>query len=194
LLPEGTAEQMSWLNDLQRVSTSGENAARLHQVYAQVDVAELATSLRIPTLVLHAKHDVAVPFEDGRLFATHISDARFVPLDSKNHILLPTERAWGQFWREFYGFFGMSEASSQEHLPDDMVSDSTASIAQLTLREREILHLLAQGYRNEEIAQTLVLTPKTVRNYVSRIYDKLNVSSRGEVIVLARKAGFDLHQ
>jgi DNA-binding CsgD family transcriptional regulator len=128
------------------------------------------------------------------LLATHIPGARFVPLDSKNHILLPEERAWNQFWREFYGFFGIVVGSDPEHFQDDTVSDSSASIAQLTLREREILHLLAQGYRNEEIARTLVLTPKTVRNYVSRIYDKLNASSRGEVIVIARKAGFDTHQ
>jgi pimeloyl-ACP methyl ester carboxylesterase/DNA-binding CsgD family transcriptional regulator len=189
LLPEGTAEQIGWLNDLQRISTSAENAARLHEVYDQVDVIQLATILRAPTLVLHAKADVAVQFGEGRLIATHIADARFVPLDSKNHILLPTERAWTQFWREFYGFFGIDTADP-ERLPDDLVSDTSTSIAQLTVREREILHLLAQGYRNEDIARTLVLTPKTVRNYVSRIYEKLNVSSRGEAIVIARNAGF----
>ncbi|MCA0458789.1 MAG: helix-turn-helix transcriptional regulator [Chloroflexi bacterium] len=68
------------------------------------------------------------------------------------------------------------------------------AIADLTLRERQILHLLAQGYRNDEIAQTLVITPKTVRNYISRIYEKLDVTSRGQAIVLAREAGFDTHQ
>jgi len=190
LLPEGTSEQIGWLNDLQRVSTSPENAVKLHRVSDEINMPELATRVRVTTLVLHAKRDVAVPFEEGRLIATHIADARFVPLDSKNHILLPTEPAWKQFWREFYGFFGISEASDPEHLRDDMVSHSSASITQLTLREREILDLLAQGYRNEDIARTLVLTPKTVRNYVSRIYDKLGVSSRGEAIVIARNAGF----
>ncbi len=194
LLPEGTAEQIGWLNDLQRVSTSAENAVKLYKVYSQADVAELATTLRIRTLVLHANYDAAVPFADGRLLATHIADARFMPLDSKNHILLPTERAWGQFWREFYDFFGMSEAINPDHTPDETASDPAASIPQLTIREREILHLLAQGYRNDEIAQVLVLTPKTVRNYISHIYEKLNVTSRGEAIVLAREAGFDKHQ
>jgi pimeloyl-ACP methyl ester carboxylesterase/DNA-binding CsgD family transcriptional regulator len=194
LLPEGTAEQIGWLNDLQRVSTSADNAVKLAAVYSQMDVAELATTVRTPTLVLHAKQDVAVKFEDGRLIATHIRDARFVPLDSQNHILLPSEPAWSQFWREFYGFFGISQLQAEDVLPDDMVSDPHTSLAQLTLREREILHLLAQGYRNEEIARSLVLTPKTVRNYVSRIYEKLHVSSRGEAIVLARKAGFGSRQ
>ena len=51
-----------------------------------------------------------------------------------------------------------------------------------------------QGYRNDEIARMLVLTPKTIRNYISHIYEKLNVTSRGQAIVMAREAGFDKHQ
>jgi DNA-binding NarL/FixJ family response regulator len=59
----------------------------------------------------------------------------------------------------------------------------------LTEREREILSLIAQGDNNAEIAQALVLSPKTVRNYVSNILDKLQVADRAAAIVRAREAG-----
>ena len=60
---------------------------------------------------------------------------------------------------------------------------------ELTDREREILEMVADGYRNADIARQLVLSPKTVRNYVSSIFTKLQVSDRGNAIIRARKAG-----
>lgn len=60
---------------------------------------------------------------------------------------------------------------------------------ELSDREREILDLLAQGYKNAEIASRLYLSPKTVRNHVSSIFDKLQVADRAEAIVRAREAG-----
>ena len=60
---------------------------------------------------------------------------------------------------------------------------------ELTDREREILGLIAQGHRNADIASRLVLSPKTVRNYVSNILDKLQVADRSEAMVRAREAG-----
>ncbi|HEX2280277.1 MAG TPA: response regulator transcription factor [Thermomicrobiales bacterium] len=60
---------------------------------------------------------------------------------------------------------------------------------ELTTREREILNLLAQGYPNPRIAQQLNLSPKTVGNYVSIIFDKLQVADRSEAIIRAREAG-----
>lgn len=59
----------------------------------------------------------------------------------------------------------------------------------LTEREREILTLIAQGYRNAEIATRLYLSPKTVRNHISSIFDKLQVTDRAQAIVRAREAG-----
>jgi pimeloyl-ACP methyl ester carboxylesterase/DNA-binding CsgD family transcriptional regulator len=194
LLPAGTMEQIGWLNDLQRLSTSADNAVRLQKAYNPVNVVELAPEVHTPTLILHAKQDAAVPFEEGRLCATHIPNARLVPIDSKNHLLLSTEPAWEQFWREFYQFLGISEVQLEPLAHAVSASIPHTWLSQLTLREREILHLLANGQRNDEIAQTLVLTSKTVRNYISHIYEKLEVTSRGEAIVRAREAGFDKHQ
>jgi len=60
---------------------------------------------------------------------------------------------------------------------------------ELSSREREILQLLAQGYKNAEIAERLVISPKSVRNYVSNIISKLQVADRAQVILRARAVG-----
>ena len=60
---------------------------------------------------------------------------------------------------------------------------------ELTAREREILTLLAQGYTNTVIAERLYLSPKTVRNQVSTIFDKLQVTNRTQAVLRAREAG-----
>jgi DNA-binding NarL/FixJ family response regulator len=59
----------------------------------------------------------------------------------------------------------------------------------LTVREREVLDLLARGHDNRRIARTLVLSEKTVRNHISRVFAKLNVTKRTEAAVRARDAG-----
>ncbi|MEV6491801.1 response regulator transcription factor [Actinoplanes sp. NPDC051633] len=65
----------------------------------------------------------------------------------------------------------------------------TEAFPQLTAREREILDLLASGRSNQQIADTLFLSPKTVRNNVSNVFAKLQVADRSEAIVRAREAG-----
>lgn len=60
---------------------------------------------------------------------------------------------------------------------------------ELTEREREVLELIAQGQNNPEIARNLVISPKTVRNHVSNIFNKLQVADRAQAIIRAREAG-----
>ena len=67
---------------------------------------------------------------------------------------------------------------------------AAAPFPDLTGRERQILELIAQGYPNPRIASVLDLSPKTVGNYVSSIFSKLQVADRSEAIVRARDAGF----
>jgi DNA-binding NarL/FixJ family response regulator len=136
----------------------------------------------VPTLVCHSRDDAAIPFAEGRLLAKLIPNARFVPLNSKNHILLEDEPAWGRFLAELRTFLGVIGVEEEAANPADLFPE-------LTRREQEVLVLLAQGVGNEAIAADLVVVPKTVRNYVSRIYSKLGVDSRAEAIVLAREAG-----
>jgi DNA-binding NarL/FixJ family response regulator len=64
-----------------------------------------------------------------------------------------------------------------------------AAFPDLTEREREILGLIALGKSNAEIAEDLVLSPKTVSNHVSNIFSKLQVVDRAQAVLRARQAG-----
>jgi pimeloyl-ACP methyl ester carboxylesterase/DNA-binding winged helix-turn-helix (wHTH) protein len=96
-LPEGTPEQTRWFSELQRITTSPEIAVRLRATAATIDVRALAPQVRAPALVLHATGDAAVPFDQGRALAALLPNARFVSLDSRNHILLESEPAFARF-------------------------------------------------------------------------------------------------
>lgn len=182
LMPGASVEQKDWLNELWQISASRENAAAIERAFYNINVTDLARQVSVPTLVMHPRHDGSVPFEEGRLLAGLIPSARFVPLDSVNHILLEEEPAWQRFLAEVRAFVSVDE---QAVAP----GDAPRLFPELTPRELEILTLIAQGASNERIADELVIAPKTVRNHVSNIYDKLGVASRAEAIVLAREAG-----
>jgi DNA-binding NarL/FixJ family response regulator len=130
----------------------------------------------VPTLVLHSRGDARVPFDEGRRLAALIPGARFVTLDSDNHVLLESEPAWRDFLAELRNFIGA---------PTD-AADAAAQQAALTPAEREVLRLVAQGLDNPAIATQLNKSEKTVRNQVSSIFDKLGVRTRAEAIVHVR--------
>jgi class 3 adenylate cyclase/pimeloyl-ACP methyl ester carboxylesterase len=109
-VPGATPEQMSWFDELQRISSSPEIAARIRLSRNDLDVADLARQVTVPTLVLHAKDDLVVPFTEGRLLASLIPSARFVPLEGRNHILLADEPAWPVFLRELHVFLTASQS------------------------------------------------------------------------------------
>ncbi|MGZ8348665.1 MAG: alpha/beta fold hydrolase [Allosphingosinicella sp.] len=92
--PGATQEQADWFNELQRVSVSPEGAQRLQRVISEIDVTELLPQVSVPTLVMHSRNDAGVPFESGRGMAARIPGARFVAIDSANHLVLESESAW----------------------------------------------------------------------------------------------------
>jgi DNA-binding SARP family transcriptional activator/pimeloyl-ACP methyl ester carboxylesterase len=103
-IPEGTAEQMRWFNELLRVSTSPANALRLVDTFSRIDVTALASQVRAPTLVTCSRHDAAIPYEQSRALASLIPGARFVLLEGRNHIILQHEPAWPRFVAEVRAF------------------------------------------------------------------------------------------
>jgi pimeloyl-ACP methyl ester carboxylesterase len=105
-IPGATQEQMQWFNDLQRMTTSTENAVRLRQAFDEIDVSPILSEVATPTLVLHCRNEVAVPFEEGRLMASMIPGARFVALEGQNHLILEDEPAWPRFLEEVRSFLG----------------------------------------------------------------------------------------
>jgi pimeloyl-ACP methyl ester carboxylesterase/DNA-binding CsgD family transcriptional regulator len=175
-LPDGSPQMIDAFDELQRQSSSARDALRIMQVSIEVDVTEMARAVECPTLIMHATDDGRIPFEEGRILAGLIPDARFVPLESRNHILLAGEPAWRRFLDEIDAFLPTGAGAT--------------AFAELTAREREVLEFLARGLDNHQIAAHLELSEKTVRNMVSAIFAKLAVESRPQAIVRAREKGF----
>ena len=113
IVPDATHEEMRWFNDLERVSASAATAIRLLHVIGDIDVTELLPRVAVPTLVLHSRADARVPFEHGLALARAIPKARFVALESKNHLILSHEPAWQRFIDEICGFLGFEDESPQ---------------------------------------------------------------------------------
>jgi len=176
-IPDSTLEQQRWWNELERATTSPANAARFMRVFNDIDVTALARKVSCPTLVTQSKSDSRVPFDEGRFTASLIPGARFVPLESRNHVLLEHEPAWARWLAEVRAFLPAGAAGGKP-------------FSQLTPRETELVDLIAQGLDNTEIAARLELNEKTVRNHITSIFAKLCVETRARAIVLAREAGF----
>jgi DNA-binding NarL/FixJ family response regulator len=80
--------------------------------------------------------------------------------------------------RRLVGFFSAPKPASPEQ-----------AFPELTVRERDILDLIAQGNSNAKIAARLFVSPNTVRNHITHIFAKLQVADRAQAIVRAREAG-----
>jgi class 3 adenylate cyclase/pimeloyl-ACP methyl ester carboxylesterase len=103
-VPGATKEQEDWFNDLQRFSCSPEVAVRILEANGNTDVTDLLGKVSVPTLVMHAREDCRIPFESGRRMAAGIAGARFVALQSRNHLILEDEPAYPHFRDEIRSF------------------------------------------------------------------------------------------
>jgi pimeloyl-ACP methyl ester carboxylesterase/DNA-binding winged helix-turn-helix (wHTH) protein len=102
--PDARPEHEQWFDELQRVSTSAENAAHLMEIDDGLDVRALLPAVTVPTLVVHCDRDQAVSAERGRLLAAEIPGARYVSLPSANHLVLEQEPAWRTLLEELADF------------------------------------------------------------------------------------------
>jgi pimeloyl-ACP methyl ester carboxylesterase/DNA-binding CsgD family transcriptional regulator len=178
-VPGATPEQFNWFNELCRRSTTPEIATRLLEARGQLNVRDLLAQVRVPTLVLHARYDEIVPFEAGKQLAAEIPNAEFVALDSRNHILLADEPAWRHFQDAVLEFTGRPRAAGE----------MDPLLATLSERERQILAAVVSGQSNSQIGAALFVSEKTVRNSLTRIFEKLGVHTRTQAAVLARDRG-----
>ncbi len=105
-IPNATQEHMKWMNDLQRMTASPDNALRLRVASGDIDVRPLLPKIQAPTLVMHSRGDAAVEYERGLALAAGIPNARFVTLESDNHLLTEDEPAWPKFLEEARRFLG----------------------------------------------------------------------------------------
>jgi len=179
----GLDYQCSWAEQMAH-ATSAETAARLLQIGWDTDVQEAARKVRCPVLIIHPERDAVAPIAEGRLLAGLIPNSRFVQLDSQNHMPLADEPEWPRLVGEIRRFLAEpgAAASARPALPLD----------DLTPRERAVLEGIASGLDNAEIASSLGLSEKTVRNHITRVFDKIGVEHRYQAIVQAREAGLGL--
>jgi pimeloyl-ACP methyl ester carboxylesterase len=105
-IPGANKEQADWFNEFQRISSSAADAARNLLANGEADVSSLLSQVKVPTLVMHCRQDARVPFESGRRMAAGIPGARFVPLESQNHVMLEGEPALARFLEELRSFLG----------------------------------------------------------------------------------------
>jgi pimeloyl-ACP methyl ester carboxylesterase len=103
-LPEATQEQWRSFDELQRRSTSPDNAWRFVNEFGNIDVTNIAPKLAVPTLIMCSRREPDNRFEQSRLLATLIPDSRLVPLDSSNHLLPERDPAWKHFLAELDRF------------------------------------------------------------------------------------------
>ncbi len=177
--PGATLDQQRATNELQRLSASGPQASRYLLSNSELDVSDLLGQVACPTLVANSRGDARVPFEEGRILAAGLPNARFVSLPSDNHIPLPHEPAFRQLIEEIERFLPAA--------PN--VDGNGKELAKLSHRERQVLELIARGRDNAQIAATLGVSDKTIRNHITSIFGKLEVENRSQAIVLARDAG-----
>ena len=182
-MPDATLDQTRSFNELQRQTTTPANAVLFEEAFYALDVTELARRVTVPTLILHARHDAMVPFEEGRRLAGLIPESTFVPLDGRNHILLETEPAWTRFVEEVAAFLDDMPAGPPPAL------GARGIVGGLSPREQEVLELISLGLGNAEIAARLFISPHTLRNHITNVFAKLNVETRAQAIVMAREAG-----
>lgn len=93
-IPGGTMEQIASLTELQKITTSPENAAKIREAVDGFDVSDLLAKIEAPTLVIHGDNDGVHPLDQGRALAAGIEGAEFVLLNSPNHMILQHEPAW----------------------------------------------------------------------------------------------------
>jgi pimeloyl-ACP methyl ester carboxylesterase len=116
-MPDATPDQVNWFNELQRVSASPEVAARIRRTNDNVDISDLLPQVHVPTLVLHARNDGIIPFDEGRRLASSIPNARFVSLEGRNHLMLEDEPAWKRFISEVRNFLTQIDEETASNIP-----------------------------------------------------------------------------
>jgi pimeloyl-ACP methyl ester carboxylesterase/DNA-binding CsgD family transcriptional regulator len=170
-LPDATQAQWKAFDELQRDTATPDVAVRQLRAMYAMNVKDAAARVRCPTLVLHAKGDEMVRFDQGRRLASLIPGARFVPLEGRNHVPFPQEPAWAGFVRETREFLGTPTAPTP---PEEAV--------QLTARQHEVLRRIAFGESDKQIAQALGLSPRTVEMHAARALAALGCRTRAEAV------------
>ena len=176
-IPGADRDVACWFADLRRASTDGETAASLLELWHRGDVRDRLGAILAPTLVLHRRDDVVVPFGLGRELAALVPGARLEELEGRWH--QPWMGDTGALIRHAAGFLRVPVADHASHGSDEP--------SPLTPRETEVLRLIAAGLGDAEIAERLVLSRHTVHRHVANIRNRLRQPSRAAAAAYAAR-------
>lgn len=123
-IPSAAPDQIRSFAMLQRVSASAANVLRSKAMLDEIDIIDLLPTINVPTLITHSRRDQIVPIEEGRLAAAAIPGARFVSLESDNHVILPGEPAWDR-WMSLIEDFQLDKSGGGQGARSAAATSST---------------------------------------------------------------------
>ena len=174
---------------MQREAASAEMALALLESALREDQSDLFPRIRVPTLVMNRRADPVVDLETARDLATRIPDARFAALEGDIHI--PEFGDAGAVVRTIRAFVNAPPRRGRRAAsePGAAAPATAPEPFGLSVREVEVLELLAAGLSNPAIAARLVLSIHTVERHVVNIYTKLGIHGRAEATAYALRHG-----
>ena len=180
LLPNGGSEDLRWFDRFQRRATSASMAAGLLHHQQHMDVRDVLPEIRVPTLVLHDRRDVAVPLAAGEEIATMVPGARLLVFEGNEHD--PFIRDAGGVVEAIIDFVDGRDPTTPR-------SPSSSPVPALTPREQEVLRLIAEGEANKQVAAQLGISVATVERHVTNLYRKLDARGRADATLAAVAMG-----
>jgi pimeloyl-ACP methyl ester carboxylesterase len=168
---DASRSDQEWLDDSLDRAIDAKSLGSLVAAMRSFDVRSRLPQIAARTLVMHITDDLVVQKAAGAEIARGVPGARFVELPGRSHMI-----------RESEGALQAMFAALDAFIPSAAPRTPPAAPKELSQRERDLVHRLCQGATNAEIAQDLGLSEKTVRNQLSRVFEKLGVSSRTQAV------------
>jgi pimeloyl-ACP methyl ester carboxylesterase/DNA-binding CsgD family transcriptional regulator len=203
-IPSATAAEREEFVEFQRQAASaGRAAASLEAVY-RLDATDRLGQVPPGAVVLHRRHDRAIPLERGRELAAGLPDATFVALEGDDHFpwfgdpgpLLEASLRALEVEEEAAPLPRREREPERPRVGDSVAGEHPAAsggqspdTSDLTKRETEVLTLVASGLSDREIADRLVLSPHTVHRHVANVRTKLGLPTRAAAVAAAAKRG-----
>ncbi len=179
LLPNAGSRDLRWFTRFQIAAARAEMAAALIEHMRSMDVREILPRVRTPTLVLHDRHDRAIPLEAGRELAALLPSARLQVLEGNEHD--PFIRDSGDVVDAILDF-----VNDRPHIRRKAAAPPASG---LTARECEVLRLIAVGASNKRIAADLGIAVTTVERHVTNLYRKIDAQGRADAAMSAVAMG-----
>lgn len=164
-IPEGTQEQMNWFNELQRLTVDPAVAHDLMESNSVIDVENELAKVRAPALIMHSRGDRVIPFANGEVLARNIPGARFVALESVNHILLGHEPAFQEFVAHTRSFIADPEATAMETniVPATGIERSRQNVTMLAAQVDGPINILEEADPETSAQQMNPLQERLIR-------------------------------